>query len=191
MRNEQRRDIIVVGASAGGVEALCALNASLTIDIPASIFVVLHVSATFISILPEILTRKGSLTAQHPSDKTLIEPGRIYVALPDHQFILEPGCIRVTSDPKENGYRPCIDTLFRSAAEVYGARTVGVVLSGTLEDGSAGLTAIHNHGGYSIAQDPSQAKYPGMPQNAIEHNHVDEVLRVEQIAARLAALARR
>ena len=128
------RDVIVVGASAGGVEALSRLARNLPQDLPASVFVVLHIPAQSTSLLPMILSRAGSLPASHPEDGERIENGHIYVAPPDRHLMIEPGRIRVVRGPTENRHRPAIDPLFRSAARAYGPRVIGVILTGTLED---------------------------------------------------------
>src|SRR3954466_2245939 len=136
------RDIIVVGASAGGVEALTRLGKALPADLPASLFVVLHLPPDAHSALPAILNRRGQLSAVHPRDGETIEQGRIYVAPPDRHVLLHRGTARVVRGPRENGHRPAVDPLFRSAAAAYGPRVIGIVLSGTLDDGTAGLLAI-------------------------------------------------
>ena len=156
-------DIVVIGASAGGVEALSQLAHLLPGDFPGSIFVVLHLPAHGPSLMPQILTRRGKLPAAHPSDGEEILPGRIAIAPPDQNLLLEDGRMRLVRGPRENGHRPAVDPLFRSAALAYGRRVVGVVLSGTLDDGAAGLAAIKQRGGIAIVQDPSDAIYPGMP----------------------------
>jgi two-component system chemotaxis response regulator CheB len=141
------------------------------------------------SVLPRILTRSGDLTAQHPVDRERIKPGRIYVAPPDRHLLLEPGIIRLIRGPKENGHRPAVDPLFRTAARAYGPRVVGVVLSGSLDDGTAGLIEIKRRGGVAIAQDPADTYASGMPTSAIQHVEVDHVLSREHIAATLTRIA--
>lgn len=183
-------DIVVIGASAGGVEALSQLARQLSPDLPASIFVVLHVPAHSPSLLPRILNRKGPLPASHPEDGEAIRPGRIYIAPPDQHLLLEPGRIRLMRGPRENGHRPAVDALFRTAAMAYGPRVVGVVLSGTLDDGAAGLAAIKQRGGVTVVQDPDEALYSGMPRSALESVAVDHTLPVAGIAELLGLLAR-
>lgn len=186
------RDIIVIGASAGGVEAISQIIGSLPEDIAAAIFVVIHIAPTARSLLPAILARRGLLPAKHPRDGEPIEKGVIYVAPPDHHLMLERGRMRVVRGPSENGTRPAVDPLFRSAATAYGARVIGVVLSGNLDDGTAGLIAVSERGGVAIVQDPEDALFPGMPTSAAEHVPEAVVLPLTAIpAAILAATAER
>lgn len=181
-------DIICIGASAGGVGALVKLVRDLPADIPAAFFVVLHIPPQSHSMLPDILSRSGKLPATHPEDYTPIEHGHIYVAPPDHHLILERGHIRIIRGPKENRHRPAVDVLFRSAASVYGPRTVGVVLTGALDDGTAGLLAIKRCSGTAIVQDPADASYPDMPRSAIANVAVDYVLPLATIAHEIVKL---
>ena len=177
------RDIIVIGASAGGVEALTRLVSQLPSDLPAALFVVMHFPSFGISVLPDILNRAGSLKALHPEDKAAIELGKIYIAPPDYHLIVRRNHIRLSRSPRENGHRPAIDTLFRSAARAYKRRVVGVILSGTLDDGTAGLAIIKTFGGIAIVQDPEEALFDGMPRSAIENVAVDHILKVADIAS--------
>jgi two-component system chemotaxis response regulator CheB len=183
------RDVIVVGASAGGVEALTALAAGLPPDLPAAVFVVLHFPPHGRSHLPGILRRAGPLPAEHAADGRAVEPGRIYVAAPDRHLLLEDGRMRLTRGPRENRTRPAADPLFRSAAVAYGPRAVGVVLTGLLDDGAAGLWAVKDRGGVAVVQDPAEAPYPSMPANAARQVEVDHVLRVADMPPVLARLA--
>jgi two-component system, chemotaxis family, protein-glutamate methylesterase/glutaminase len=180
---------VVVGASAGGVEAARKMVSLLPGDLPAAVFVVLHVPAVATSVLPNILQRAGDLEATHAEDGMEIERGRIYVAPPDHHLFVQPGFIRVNRGPKENGYRPAIDPMFRTAAATYGSRVVGVILSGVLDDGSAGLAAVKSHGGRALVQAPSDALYPMMPQSAIESAEPDLVAPVDELADVISRLA--
>jgi two-component system, chemotaxis family, protein-glutamate methylesterase/glutaminase len=184
-----RRDIVVVGASAGGVEALERLVAGLREPLGASLFVVLHVSSQGVSVLPMILNRAGPLRAAHAVDGEPIEPGRIYVAPPNAHLLLEPGRVRLGVGPPENGHRPAIDPLFRSAAYVYRSRVQGVVLSGALDDGTAGLWAIKRRAGVAIVQDPADAAHDGMPRSALENVAIDHVLKVDDIGPLIMHLA--
>jgi two-component system chemotaxis response regulator CheB len=184
----QTRDIVVIGTSAGGVEALSRLVADLPADFAASVFVVIHLPASERSILPKILSRRGKLPAIHPSDGEEIHPGRIYVGLPDYHLVIKPGYVHLTQGPKENRHRPAIDPLFRSAAKAYHHRVIAVVLSGMLDDGTAGLLSVKRHGGIAVVQDPDDAMYAGMPRSAIENVEVDHVLPLSQIPALLVRL---
>ncbi|HEX2197666.1 MAG TPA: chemotaxis protein CheB [Burkholderiales bacterium] len=185
-----RKDIVVIGASAGGMEALQKLVSRLPADLPASLFVVWHLSPGIKSILPAVLSRAGPLEAVHPADGDRIEPGRIYVAPNDHHMLLENGYIRITKGPKENRFRPAVDPLFRSAAYIYGPRVVGVVLTGALDDGTAGLYTIKLRGGTAIVQEPADAMIRSMPLNALEHTEADYRLPAGEIGELLGRLVR-
>ena len=185
------RDIIVVGASAGGVEALSRLVADFPADLPAAVLIVLHMAPHSGTALPRILERRTTLTVGHPSDGDALELGRVYVAVPDHHLIVDRGVVRVTNGPKENGHRPAADTLFRTAAATYGPRVIGVVLSGTRDDGTVGLRAIRARGGLAVVQHPDEALFPGMPQSAVAGDHADWVLPVAEIGPLLNELARK
>jgi two-component system, chemotaxis family, protein-glutamate methylesterase/glutaminase len=183
------RDVVVVGGSAGGIEALVQLVQGLPPDYPGSLFVVVHFPGSARSILPQILSRAGPLPARHAVDGETVEPGRIYVARPDCHLILRPGHMRLIRGPKENNARPALDPLFRSAARSYGSRVVGVVLSGNLNDGTAGLLHITRAGGITMVQSADTALYPGMPLSAIEHVAVDYVLPPAEMAEVINELA--
>jgi two-component system chemotaxis response regulator CheB len=182
-----RHDVIVIGASAGGVEALSRVVSELPRDIRASILVVLHVSRGR-SLLPEILSRSGRLPAEHPTDGEPLQYGRVYVAPPDHHLIVHDGAARVVHSASENGVRPAVDPLFRSAARNYGSRVVGVILTGALDDGTAGVVAIKEAGGITIAQDPQEAFSSGMPRSAIATGRIDHVLPLRDVPVMLTAL---
>lgn len=182
-------DIIVLGASAGGVEALTQLVKALPPDLPAAIFVVIHFPAHSTSVMPSILNRCGSLKACHPADGEAIQHGRIYVAPPNYHLLVKRGYIHLARGPRENGHRPAIDPLFRTAARFYGRRVVGVVLSGNLDDGTAGLAAVKQRGGIAVVQDPKDAMFAGMPRSAIENVEVDYILPLSAIAPTLISLA--
>jgi two-component system chemotaxis response regulator CheB len=182
-------DVIAIGASAGGVEALVTLASSLPANLSAAVFLVLHVPAQSPSLLPDILNRVGPLHALHPTDGEAIRHGYIYVAPPDHHLLVEEGIVRVIRGPKENRHRPAIDALFRSAARTYGTRVVGVVLTGSMDDGTAGLLAIKRRGGVAVVQDPRDALFSSMPQSAIAHMEVDHVVPLSGIGPLLTQLS--
>jgi two-component system chemotaxis response regulator CheB len=182
--------MVVVGASAGGVEALIKLVRALPRVYTGTLFIVLHLSPEGTSVMAPILERAGSLGADQAVDGEMPKPGHIYVAPPDrHLLIGDDGRIALSAGPKENGHRPAVDPLFRSAAAVYGPRTVGVVMSGSRDDGTAGLRSVKEAGGMAVVQDPSEALAPSMPLSAIEHVSVDAVRPAEKIAALLVQLA--
>jgi two-component system, chemotaxis family, protein-glutamate methylesterase/glutaminase len=181
-------DIIVIGASAGGVRPLRELARGLPSDLPAAVFIVLHIPSAGPSLLPSILNNSGPLLASHAISGEAIERGRIYVAPPDHHLLIERELLRVVRGPKENLARPAADPLFRSAAYSYRTRVVGVVLSGALDDGTAGLAVIKRLGGLTVAQDPEEALFPGMPRSASEKVALDHCLPVAGIARLLGRL---
>ncbi|HET8913647.1 MAG TPA: chemotaxis protein CheB, partial [Ktedonobacteraceae bacterium] len=150
---------------------------------------VMHIPAYYPSRLPEIFDRLGTLPASHPIDGETIRPGHIYIGLPDHHLQLEEGSIRITQGPKENRHRPAIDLLFRTAAYSYGSRVVGVILTGALYDGTAGLKVVKQHGGIAIVQDPAEALFTSMPMSAIEHVDVDYVVPLSKMGSLLIHLA--
>jgi two-component system, chemotaxis family, protein-glutamate methylesterase/glutaminase len=183
-------NIVAIGTSAGGVAALNKLVADLPTDLPAAVFIVMHLPEEAPSMLPRILNRAGPLEAVSPEDGESVERGRVYVAPPNLHLLLENGTIRLRRGPKENRQRPAVDPLFRTAALAYGPRVVGVVLTGALDDGTAGLRAIKSRGGVAVVQDPEEALVPGMPQSALQYVEVDHCLPVEEIALLLSRLAR-
>ena len=180
--------LIVIGGSAGAIEALQILARGLPADLPAAICIVVHMSRESPGVVHTVLDRAGQLPAELAENGRKIEPGRIYVAPPDHHLLVEPNRLRLTRGPKENLFRPAIDPLFRSAAQVYGPRVIGVVLTGGLDDGTAGLWAIKQLGGVAIAQDPGDAQFPAMPQSAIDNVDIDYQVPVAEIAALLGRL---
>jgi two-component system, chemotaxis family, protein-glutamate methylesterase/glutaminase len=168
------QDIVVVGASAGGVEALITLAKTLPAELPAAVLMVLHVPQTG-SMLPTLLSRAGPLPARHPADREPLKAGQIYVAPPDQHMLVHDGCVRLSRGPRENRYRPAVDPLFRSAARWYGSRVIGVILTGSLDDGTAGMLAIKQHGGRTVVQDPEDAMFPSMPKSALASVAIDHV----------------
>ena len=187
-RNGHYRDIVVIGASAGGVQALDQVVEQLPPDLPAAVLVVLHLAAGGRSVLPSILSRLGSLPASVPSEQQLPERGHIYVAPPDRHLLLVGEEVRLTGGPRENGHRPAIDPLFRSAARTYGPRVIAVVLSGTLDDGAAGARMVRDRGGTVIVQHPEDAMYGDMPQNTLDMAGADAVLPAADIARKICEL---
>jgi two-component system chemotaxis response regulator CheB len=182
-------DIIVIGTSAGGVEALRQLARELPADLRAAVFVVIHLPAQAPSLLPDILSRDGALPAAHAVNGEPIRRGRIYVAPPDNHLLVERDHMRVVHGPRENRYRPAVDPLFRSAAVAYGPRVVGVVLTGALDDGTVGMKAVKECGGVAIVQDPAEAIYPSMPRSVLRAMKVDYCVRLAEIAPLLARLS--
>jgi two-component system chemotaxis response regulator CheB len=182
-------DIIVIGASVGGVDALPRLIGSLPADLPASVFVVLHSAPQGPGLLAGILSRAAALTVAHAADGERIRNGHVYVARPDFHLQLVGTHVRLSRGPRENFHRPSIDALFRTAAESYGPRVVGVVLTGNLDDGTAGLHAIKDLGGVAIVQDPKDAAAPAMPQSALRNVKVDHCVPLAKIGPLLVRLA--
>jgi len=185
------RDIVVIGASAGGLGAADRLLKGLPADFGAAVFVALHRPLTpFRDELAEILSSRGLLPAHIAVDLQQFERGHIYICPRDRHLSLEKGNVRVECGPKENRFRPSVDILFRSAASTYGRRVVGVVLTGYLDDGTAGLWHIKKHGGVAIVQDPADAQFSSMPQSAIENVDIDYVLPLKRIGEKLVELTR-
>lgn len=185
------RDVIVIGASAGGVDALKKLVVGFPDKLPAAIFVILHLPPTGHSFLSGILTRVGPLPALEPGDREPIEHGRIYLARPDYHLLIAnggSGHVHLTRSPKEGHHRPSINVTFRSAALAYGPRVIGVVLSGALDDGCAGLWEIKARGGLAVVQDPDDALFPSMPRNALEQVPVDFTAGIADMPALLTRL---
>jgi two-component system, chemotaxis family, protein-glutamate methylesterase/glutaminase len=182
------RDIVVIGASAGGVQALQRLMSALPGDFPAAIFVVVHVWPSSTSFLASILGRAGPLPVAEARDGDLVQPGKILVAPPDLHLLLEKDRVAVVRGPRENRTRPAINPLFRSAANVYGPRVIGVILTGTLDDGSAGLWAVKRCGGLGIVQ--SDPQFDEMPRSAVENAPVDHHVPLDEIPRLLDRLVR-
>ncbi|AGL18666.1 chemotaxis protein CheB [Actinoplanes sp. N902-109] len=183
--NSRHRDIVAVGASAGGVEALRALVAGLPADYPGVVLVVLHIPREAPSALPSILRRSGPLPASAAIDGEPARPGHVYVAPNDRHLLFLDGRLRLTRGPSENGHRPAIDPLFRSVARTAGERGVGVVLSGTRDDGAAGLAGIVARGGLAVVQEPDDALYPGMPRAALTRVRPHHILPAAKLGGLL------
>ncbi|OJF10292.1 chemotaxis protein CheB [Couchioplanes caeruleus] len=184
----EHRDVVVVGASAGGVEALRALVGGLPPDYPGAVLVVLHVPRDSPSALPAILSRSGPLPATAAVDGEELRHGRVYVAPNDHHLLILDGRIRLTRGPAENGHRPAVDPLFRSAARAYAERVIGVVLSGARDDGAAGLASIAARGGTTVVQAPEDALHASMPRAAIDHATPDHIVPVAKMGALIAGI---
>lgn len=185
-------DIVVIGASAGGVDALTRLVRGLPPGLLASLFVVCHFPPGVRSVLPEILSRAGRLLASHAMDGELFHPGHIYIAPPDcHLLLSADNRMQLTRGPRENYHRPAIDPLFRSAARVYGRRVIGVILSGAMHDGTAGLLAVRAAGGMGVVQDPADAWVAGMPESAAQIAGADHVASADELAGLLVELIQR
>jgi two-component system chemotaxis response regulator CheB len=179
--------VIVIGGSAGAIDALLRLAAALP-TIPAPVFLAVHVPATAVSALPAILTRAGQMPARHPRDGDTTEPGVVYVAPPDYHLLVKRGAVRIVRGPRENGHRPAIDPLFRSAAASYGSRVIAVVLSGNLDDGAAGARAVDQAGGSVLVQHPDEAPYPSMPRHALASVPSATAVPVAEISGQLSRL---
>lgn len=183
-----RRDLVVIGASAGGVEVLSRVVKDLPSDLRAAVCIVLHIAPGSPSMLAHILGRAGHLPCRPAHDGEPLRQGTILVAPPDHHLVIEDSRVRLTVGPRENGHRPAIDVLFRSAASALEGRVVGVVLSGTRDDGSAGLAVIKASGGGTIVQDPTDATYAGMPASAIANVAVDAIVPAALVGSTIAAM---
>ena len=180
--------LVVIGTSAGGIDALRTVIGGLPAGFPAAIAIVLHTSPDSPGVMHDILGRAGRLPTSLAHDGQRLDAGHIYIAPPDRHLVVEPGRLRVTKGPREHRFRPAIDPLFRSAAQVFGPAAIGVILTGNLDDGTAGLWTIARLGGVAIVQDPSDAQFSSMPLNAMRHVEVDHVVPLSQIPSLLVAL---
>jgi two-component system, chemotaxis family, protein-glutamate methylesterase/glutaminase len=188
VRRPAPRDLIVIGASAGGVQALRALFRALPPDLAATVVVVLHRSPYVESVLASVLGRDSTLPVSEARHEERFEKGRIYLAPRDHHLTIDDGRLLLNRAAKEHYTRPAADPLFRSAAAARGPAVIGVVLTGTGEDGVSGLIAIKEAGGLSVAQDPGEASHDSMPESAIRRDHVDAVLTIHEMADELPRL---
>jgi two-component system chemotaxis response regulator CheB len=182
------RRIVVIGASAGGIDALRSLLARLPPHFPAPICIVLHTASEAPGLMAQILANSARLPVSLASDGCRLQPGHVYVAPPDRHLLVEPGRVRVTKGPREHNFRPAVDPLFRSAAQVFGPGAIGVILTGNLDDGTAGLWTIKKLGGVAVVQDPADALFPSMPRHALENVNADYVAPLSQIPSLLAEL---
>ena len=180
-----QRDIVVIGASAGGLEALKTILNALPHDLNAAIFVVLHTARHSASLLPAVLGRVSKLPVSHPKDWERFEHGRVYIAPPGNQMLLNDGVLRVLPGPRENLHCPAVDPLFRSAAMAYGPRVTGVILTGMLDDGTSGLMVVAANGGETIVEDPHTALFSSMPASALEHVPNSHVAPLSELSATL------
>lgn len=181
-------DIIVIGASAGGLKALSAVLRELPASLGATIFIVQHIAPDRDSYLPRLLSDVCDLPVRSPLDNEVFARDQIYVAAPNHHLLVNEDHVRVLRGPQENRYRPSIDALFRSAARAHGSRVIGMVLTGYLDDGTVGLQTIKKRGGITIVQDPAEAEYPSMPLSALRYVQVDYSAPIAEAGALLARL---
>jgi two-component system, chemotaxis family, protein-glutamate methylesterase/glutaminase len=183
------RDVILIGASEGGIHAVSTLLAGLPRPFEAAIAITIHRSPTFVlSELVQVFRQRAEVDIVEPRNSQLFQRRRVYLAPRDQHLEVRHGALWLSSGAKEHHARPAIDVMFRSGAQAYGPRVIGVLLTGNLSDGVAGLIEIKAHGGLSLAQDPAEAKAPQMPQNAINHDDVDVVFRIDSAAIVLAKL---
>jgi two-component system chemotaxis response regulator CheB len=185
------RDIVVIGGSAGAIEALQRIVRALDNHFSAAIFIVIHTAPGSSGFLPRILQRATVLPSAHPGDGDAIVGGRIHVAPPGHHLLVDRGVVRITKGPKENGFRPAVDPLFRTAVEAYGSRVIGVILSGGQDDGTFGLAMIKSAGGLAIVQHPLDALVSSMPESALQYVVVDHVVNADEIPSLLMEHASR
>lgn len=180
---------VVIGGSAGSIDALGVLLSALPASLRASVLVVLHLPRNRPSLLCRIFQPRCALPLREAQDKEPIEPGTVYFAPPDYHLLVDAGpALALSVDPPVHYSRPCIDVLFDSAADAYGAQLIGIVLSGANHDGASGLAAIHAGAGLSIVQDPANAPVSAMPEAALQRTAASQVLSPQGIAALLVSL---
>ncbi len=184
-----QHDIIAIGASVGGINAMKAIIASFPENLPAAVFVVIHTTEDNPGRLPSLLNRNSKIPVVYASHDSPVQPGRVYLARPGQQLVLERNRMKLTNGPRENRHRPAVDVLFRSAAQAYGSRVVGVVLTGNLDDGTLGLIEIKRREGLAVVQDPDDAFAPSMPRAALEAVKADYVLPIKDIGPHLVRVA--
>lgn len=181
-------DIVTIGGSAGSIEVLLEIVRDLPADLAAAVFVVTHMSPNHVSALPDLLAQRGAMPAKHPLHDEPIRPGTIYVAPPDMHVQVAPGRIEVVRGPKDNGFRPSVDVLFRTASAGYGSRVIGVVLSGFQDCGTAGMLSIKARGGLTVVQDPASATAAAMPKSVVDNVEVDHVVHPLELPGLLVRL---
>ncbi len=181
-------DIVVIGTSAGGLKALSAVLGQLPADLGATLFVVQHLAADQKSYLPKLLGDVCALPVSSPADDQPFQRGQVYVAAPDYHLLINGDRVRVLRGPQENRFRPSIDALFRSAARSHGSRVIGMVLTGSLDDGTVGLQTIKKRGGITVVQDPAEAEYPSMPKTALRYVKIDHIVPIADAGALLIRL---
>ena len=179
-------EIVVIGASAGGLETLIEIFSGLPPALRGSVLVVVHTMSDGTSYLPRILSRQTKIAVAFAENNAPIERGHVYIAPPDTHLLVERGKMCLSHGPKENGFRPAVDPLFRSASRAYGAGVMGIILSGALDDGTYGMKVIKDHGGTTVVQDPDEASQPGMILSAQRYVTIDHVLRAKEIAGAIA-----
>ncbi len=187
---ENYRNIVVVGASAGGVEAIMEMVKGLPVDLPVAMFIVQHIPAYARSRLDTILQAHTKLRVKQAVDGEAITAGTIYIAIPDRHLLVENDRVVVSKGPRENRFRPAVDALFRSAAQSYRERVIGIVLSGALNDGTSGMWTIKRSGGTALVQEPSEAMFSDMPEGVMQYSKVDYIKRVAEIGPLLSKICR-
>ena len=183
--------VVVIGGSQGAIDALLKIVPDIPADIAAAILVVIHIPTEATSYLPNMLTRAGNVRVAHAVDREPLRAGEIYVAPPNYHLTVEDGEIRVLKGPRENRHRPAVDPLFRTAARSFGRATIAVLLSGNLDDGSAGVLAVRGRGGVAIVQDPADAQIGEMPKCALEYAGADYILPLQEIGPKIVELVNR